>query len=508
MQNNDSDYQIFISYAHVDNQTLTPEQEGWVTFLHRALEIRLAQLTGERPKIWRDPKLQGNDRFDEEIVKFVDRAKVMITVLSPGYVASEWCHKEIEEFVRAVGDKEGVFIDNKSRLFKVVKTRVPLEEHPPEIRNLLGYEFFSIDPETKRLKEFNRGFGCVIEPEYMDRLEDLANDICELLKILKALQKGADALAPHDTGISIYLSETTTDLKSMHDQIRRELQAHGHTVLPDRCLPPFGPELEKIVWEDLQRCTLSIHLIGAYYGIVPEAADQSEAEMQLALAGALSEEREDFTCLIWLPEALVLADERQERLVNTLMNDTALQLGDDLLITSVEDLKTVIQDRLEQKSGKGTEEKATTEEETLVRIYLIYDQRDMDDIEPLVDYLYNQDYEVLHPLFEGDASDITEEHRENLRICDAVLIYYGHANEAWLRGKLRDLRKAAGYGRTGPIKASTVYVAGPEDPWKKRFKSHEVGAVIKNFEAFSPECLAPFLSSLASLKRLQKGGRI
>lgn len=498
MQNNNSEHQIFISYAHIDNQTLTPKQEGWISFLHRALEIRLAQLTGERPNIWRDPKLQGNDRFDEEIVKSVDRAKVMVAVVSPGYVASEWCHKEIEEFVRAVADNDGLFIDNKSRIFKVVKTWLPLEEHPPEIRNLLGYEFFSIDQQTRRLKEFNRGFGCTIEPEYMDRLEDLANDICELLKLLKALHQGGGAPAPGDTGICVYLSETTTDLMPVHDQIRRELAAHGHRVLPDRCLPQFGPELEKSVREDLERCTLSIHLIGAYYGLVPEAADHSNVEIQLALAGALSREQEAFSRLIWLPEEQVFADERQEGFVNTLMNDTVLQPGDDLLKSSVEDLKTVIQDRLDQKSGKAEQEEAAAEEDALVRIYLIYDLRDMDDIEDLEDYLYDREYEVLHPLFDGDASDITEEHRENLKICDAVLIYHGHGDEAWLRGKLRDLRKAAGYGRTGPIKASAVYVARPEDPRKKRFKTHEVNAVIRNFESFTPECLAPFLTELIS----------
>jgi hypothetical protein len=32
--------------------------------LHRALKIRLAQLLGEDPAIWRDPKLQGNDDFN------------------------------------------------------------------------------------------------------------------------------------------------------------------------------------------------------------------------------------------------------------------------------------------------------------------------------------------------------------------------------------------------------------------------------------------------------------
>jgi hypothetical protein len=134
------------------------------------------------------------------------------------------------------------------------------------------------------------------------------------------------------------------------------------------------------------------------------------------------------------------------------------------------------------------------------RIYLIYDQRDLDDIELLEDYLYNQEVEVLRPLFEGKKADISEEHQENLRICDAVLIYYGRGSEAWLRGKVRDLRKAPGYRHLTPISAKAIYVAGPEDRQKARFRTNEVDIVIKNFGDFSPDELVPFFAKLAQTK--------
>ncbi|HAI82148.1 MAG TPA: toll/interleukin-1 receptor domain-containing protein, partial [Chitinophagaceae bacterium] len=51
---------IFISYAHIDDESLVASQKGWITEFHRSLEIRLAQLLGRRPVIWRDPSLQGN----------------------------------------------------------------------------------------------------------------------------------------------------------------------------------------------------------------------------------------------------------------------------------------------------------------------------------------------------------------------------------------------------------------------------------------------------------------
>src|SRR5580658_959958 len=55
------DADAFISYAHMDNVELIEGQKGWVANLHRALEVRVGQLLGKQPHIWRDPKLQGND---------------------------------------------------------------------------------------------------------------------------------------------------------------------------------------------------------------------------------------------------------------------------------------------------------------------------------------------------------------------------------------------------------------------------------------------------------------
>ena len=53
----------FISYAHLDNVELVEGHKGWVANLHRALEIRVAQLLGKQSRIWRDPKLAGQRRL-------------------------------------------------------------------------------------------------------------------------------------------------------------------------------------------------------------------------------------------------------------------------------------------------------------------------------------------------------------------------------------------------------------------------------------------------------------
>ena len=89
-----------------------------------------------------------------------------------------------------------------------------------------------------------------------------------------------------------------------------------------------------------------------------------------------------------------------------------------------------------------------------------------------------------------------------LSIPSALLAAKDLAERIELRAKLRDLRKAPGYGRKRAFAATAVYVAGPEDRRKERFRSHEVDAVIKHYDAFSPDVLAPFLDRINA----QRGG--
>src|SRR5262245_49676968 len=111
MEDSPFQYDVFISFAHIDNETLSKEQEGWIAMLHRALQVRLAQLLGENPEIWRDPKLQGNDAFNQEILSTLLKARVLVSVLSPRYVKSDWCRKELQEFIHAADRSGGVFIN-------------------------------------------------------------------------------------------------------------------------------------------------------------------------------------------------------------------------------------------------------------------------------------------------------------------------------------------------------------------------------------------------------------
>ena len=112
-------------------------------------------------------------------------------------------------------------------------------------------------------------------------------------------------------------------------------------------------------------------------------------------------------------------------------------------------------------------------------------------------HLFNLRFEVILPVFEGDDAEILHYHKENLLLCDAVLIYYGNGSHLWVQSKLTDLRKALGWGRARPITAA-VLIGPPASEAKERFRTHEA-EVIKEFGEFSPETLRPFVEAIRQI---------
>ena len=194
----------------------------------------------------------------------------LISVVSPRYVRSEWGRRELVEFCKAAESDGGVRVGDKARLFKVLKTPVPLDQQPPELQSFLGYEFFKTEPNTGRVREFSEIFGPEAERDFWIKLDDLAHDVCSLLETLDAEQRSAGATTRATTRKPaesvVYLAVTTGDLNEQREALKRDLEQHGHTVLPDQPLPmaladlqtahqsrsrPM-PDVDSSDWENLQ----------------------------------------------------------------------------------------------------------------------------------------------------------------------------------------------------------------------------------------------------------------
>ena len=232
----DFENDIFISYAHLDNAPLPLDDrtQGWVSNFHTCLDAFLGEYLGRKPKIWRDRRLESNTIFADEIIENLLKAAVLVSVLSPRYVQSEWCIRELQRFNEAIKQAGLDRIANKSRIFKVEKLPVDREAYPDPLEDLkeqLGSQFFETDPSTETLREFRVEFGEESKRRFLLRVSDLAKEITKLLKeIQKHSSRSPDsapitlAEPPSSADKTIYLALTTLDQQEARETIRREFE--------------------------------------------------------------------------------------------------------------------------------------------------------------------------------------------------------------------------------------------------------------------------------------------
>ena len=168
-------YDVFISYAHVNDEPLPPAVKGWVTTFVAGLKSKLAEEIGRREdfRLWKDYELRGNDSVTPKIHEILDNAGTLVLFLSTGYVASRWCREELTRFVDRVGTDSG-------RVFVVYHS--PVDKMPEPLIDLKKYEFWQED-ESGQARTLAVPLPDPTERAYYDMQENLARDLAR--KILE-----------------------------------------------------------------------------------------------------------------------------------------------------------------------------------------------------------------------------------------------------------------------------------------------------------------------------------
>src|SRR5262249_14642657 len=170
---------------------------------------------------WDETDLQGNDEVTTEICTALRQSATLLLVLSPGYLASQWCRQEKDLFFEVLGGKP------QGRVF-VVEKQVLNEgqSRPAELADLKSYRFWYQDEQKKARTLSMR------EPEphataYRRLVEDLATDISHQLKAWVGPPP-----PPVKPKATVFLAEVTEDLDSRREQVRRYLEQAQLQVLP------------------------------------------------------------------------------------------------------------------------------------------------------------------------------------------------------------------------------------------------------------------------------------
>jgi len=96
-ETSDRPYDLFVSYAHVDDRG---EHRGKVTAMVDAIRADYRRVAGAELNVFFDVgEIRSMDDWEVRILRGLRQSKMMVAVLSPAYFASDYCRKEWEIYV-------------------------------------------------------------------------------------------------------------------------------------------------------------------------------------------------------------------------------------------------------------------------------------------------------------------------------------------------------------------------------------------------------------------------
>ncbi|MEO5897051.1 MAG: TIR domain-containing protein [Vicinamibacterales bacterium] len=489
--------QVFLSYSHRDDEPYGPEQRRWVEEFERALRESIGQRVGPgRVEVWRDVRrLAGNELFDSQIEQQINRSAILVTVLSQHYLASAYCKQEFQAFGQrhlAQGDLQ---VDHLSRIVKVYRRAIDradlrrfvgLPELIPDVDGNVGYELFYKDDNG-----IDR--DVLLDPDKAGLYWQRADDIAYAIKRMLDSETAATPATPQvgSAGQAVYLARTASDMKEEREQLQRELEDRGYRVLPEQELPEDTEGYVQAVQADLGRARLSIHLVGARYGSMPDGATKSGVVLQAELA--LAQRDTTLRSIFWSPPEIAitdLTDERQRGFVDHLEAAEFERQRVEFVRSSLEQLKSLVVDSLRTPPVPAKERAA----DGATAVYLVCDLADRAGAKPLQAALTKLGFVVTRPSMEGTVEELLEENKANLVSCDVVIVAWGATREAWVRNKLREVLQAPGWGRDHPFSGTFVVVGPPDSPAKLDFDAPPGVVIVRGSE------------STQELERLLQGG--
>jgi hypothetical protein len=469
---------VFISFAHLD------DSQGWVADFERRLQDRLRQI-GADVTVWRDRKLRGTDVFSDEIFTQLRDSALLVSILSPSGIRSHWCEDERQAFERFAALNGGFRIGNLLRAVKVVKTPLPGDKHRP-LFGVLGFEFYERDSQSGHFYEFEK-----TGPQFERKLDELSQDI---MTALDSISRHAD-LGTRKT--YIYLATTSPDLTNERRKVSRQINDWGYSTLPqtEESLRTSA-SFQAVARAELANSLFSIHLV-SHQPVAIDDSNEDSITFQYELAEAEQKDR-----IVWKPPESAFFPEFETAL------DQGLQKGLEILRDrSFEDLKDVIEEKLNLRRQQPPPPEPPERSTTRVELYLLCDRADHPSEEltqgakraqELKEYLERKGLAVVPPPFSDmEWNELKQEYEEELKLNNAVLLFWGEADENWFL-KMRRLvvieRNRRNRASTGEPLTEAFYFTSP--PLKKSQYRNLVEFSFEQFDDFKPEELQSLINRL------------
>jgi hypothetical protein len=421
---------LFLSYAHGDDAT-------WLRCFEQALLKGLRERLGEPAEIWRDTKeIRLGELWQDEIKTGISRTAAFLALVSPNYLSSDYCGKELSHFLKdpSVVEFSPSVAGRLRRILKVIKA--PADDGAHE----------SLLSESQYVRFFRLGDGRlgdqIFSPETTDFNNSMQETVTGIVDLLKKIRRSHQP---------VYLANAAGDAEEDRRTLRRELAAQGFDVRP----PSTRSDLyeEPFLKKEIDEVALPVFLLKNLY--------DPFVERQLRLVRELEK-----PAVLWLPRQPPekKAEAEQQRLL------TAIRSGESLppssIILETPSPRTMIQEVIEVLRAPRVQPVAPAGGKSTV--YLLFDatsERDSQLAKEVRRLLEQADLEVLavSPERNGTPTGRIESHFELLRRCDAVLLCRASADDpdAWLYQTAPDVLYAERMLKRPPFLAKAFLLAQP-----------------------------------------------
>ena len=314
------EYDIFISYSHLDNAAFPRQADGWVEQFYKSLNLVLAKRFGKLDIVkirWHHNKSNDNLTSVPMPEPDIRKSAILICLDSTAYAASDDCKKELDTFYqKAQAEKPGLKIGDHSRILHVLLNNIPIDQRPERLTGTQSFHFHNAknaddpgDPFDTNSVDFKTQMQ-----KLGDTVSNLLNDFTKEPTTDTALQYEK----PKDVkdGFSIYMGEVADTLRSSRKRIITELTTKGFTVLTGGPPPRESAAHEQATKEALEKADMAVHLLDEFPGReITGDPDNWYPQKQTELSLKSGKPQ-----MIWVPEETDIAGIEEEKYKNFLQS--------------------------------------------------------------------------------------------------------------------------------------------------------------------------------------------
>lgn len=299
--------QVFISYSHRDNVEI--DGARWVSAFRKNLETVLQQLDGGGTAMaWSDEQWRATHTLEGDLPVLLANTEILLPLLSPSYVQSRWCKRELEWFTSQFGGR--------------TDGRVVAGEFRPCARDDLHALLKGLVPEKLWKSVAKPGAGATFaqpmawpkgdDPEYWPAINALGHEIIARLAELSGCAKNARPS-------KVWIAAPTDDVRAHVKSLEGYLKQAGFTVVKAEAAVrmELGADAEKALAALLEDVDVFVQCFGQFAGGEFDDLNESVTALQHRVARQVAAARSK-PLLTWRSPDLALdsiADEAYRALL-------------------------------------------------------------------------------------------------------------------------------------------------------------------------------------------------